>query len=119
MDVERLVIETDYYTRPVSPDDPPPVVPTRQPGETPKEARCRRVPQLAASRRLQQASRLGGQRVAYWDLAGTQLSIHGQGDAVNIPHSWQHACCAPPDEAGRVYPVCGMSAMECAGYDWF
>lgn len=115
---DRLVIETEFYTRPLG-HDPLPEVPARQPGENPAEARRRRAKQFAIGKRQKDATRLGGQQVASWSVPVTLLSISGMRDPTGIPRPWQHACCALPDEVGRVYPVCGMSAMDCAGYDWF
>lgn len=104
-------IETNYYAVPARVT----VLPRRQ-GENPRAERRRRARELEEARHK---SPVGGSRVSVWGVFSTELSAHGQRDPLGVPVVWQHTCCELPDADGHVYPVCGMSPIECAGTEWW
>lgn len=93
------------------------LVDKRRDGESPRAARSRRARQLTDARTLPPVE---GVRVTLWDIGPSikELDV-AQRDPIDVPLMLGHTCCAPADAEGRIYPVCGMSAYDCAGYDWF
>lgn len=87
----------------------------RKPGENYATARKRRRDTLEASKH---EPPVVGTRVTLWTVSYEPMEVHGQRDDVRMPGMPEHACCEPPDEDGRVYPVCGLSPLECMGYEW-
>ncbi len=93
------------------------LVDARRPGESPRAARARRAQELADARTQ---SPVEGVRITLWDIGPSIRDLDvAQRDPIAVPLMPHHACCAAPDAQGHVYPVCGMSAYDCAGYDWF